>query len=888
MDAEKIKDGVRISDVVSRYVRLTAKGGEHEGLCPFHNEKTPSFTVVDSKGFFHCFGCGENGDVFDFVQKMERCSFPEAKDKVATDAGFSSDNPPERLNIDRAPAVPEWVPILPVPKDAPEFDGTTYNPKTKKRFNHKPVAVYPYRSLRGGRLLGYVMRVERDGKKQTPMVTYCEGPDGVRDWCMRGFPDPRPLYGLDRLRDTGAILIVEGEKAADAAHARIGEHVSVISWPGGAGGIRKAKWNPLRGRRVVVWPDNDEPGLKAAAEIAVLIDTESVTIIAPLKGEKGADAADLDDRLDMRDWLRGRIKDQQPEKTPEKLPEPSAPDDPPPPDDYEPVTPHKAPFKILGYDRDVIYYLPRGRGQLVALSNAAHTENNMLALAGLDYWEARYPNKGGVNWTAAKDEAFRAIEDRGLGTFKPHDQMRGVGAWLDEGRTILHVGNKLIVDGSEVHPWDLKSQSVYEIGRALDIDLGDPLPSSESRKLADLCNMLPFENPDTAGALLSGWLVIAPLCGMLPWRPHMWITGPASSGKSTVMSKIIGPVLGKIALKIEGATTEAGIRQELGADARPVVFDEAEAENEQAQGRIAKILELARTAASESGGTVLKGTAGQTGAISFRIRSCFVFSSINQSAKELADEQRILSLTMSKPKNNPEHYQRLLAMIREVTTPEFLDGLFSRSLKNLPVLQANILTFGQAAASVLGQNIGRRAGDLFGAALAGHYSLYKTDMVTFKAAVDWMEQFDWQNHSSISPQSDATRLLQRILSKSVRVENGQGRTGNRTLGEIIEVAAGANAVDDVLMNSGEAEAVARRNGLRTVNVKRDDYSEPGVYVSNSYSEIKKILANTAWSAHHDKTLLQFEGAKKADAVRFAAIATRAVWVPFSAIEGMNE
>ena len=888
MEAEKIKDGVRLSDVVSKYVRLTAKGGEHSGLCPFHNERTPSFTVVDSRGFFHCFGCGENGDVFDFVQKMDGCTFPEAKEKVATDAGFSTDNPPERLNIAREKPVEEWKPILPVPLDAPDFDGTAYNPKTEKRFNHRPVAVYPYRSLRGERLLGYVMRVERDGKKETPMVTFCEGPGGVREWCMKGFADPRPLYGLDRLRDTGAVLIVEGEKAADAAHARLGEAVSVISWPGGSNGIRKAKWTPLKGRKVIIWPDNDKPGVKAATEIAVLIDTEDVTIIAPLEGEPGADAADFREDENMKDWLRGRVRDQRPAPKVEEIPEASDSEDPPPPDDFAPIQPEGAPFRILGFDRDVIYYLPRGRGQLVALSNAAHTENNLLALAPLSYWERRYPSKGGVNWTEAKDESFRAIENRGRGTFEPVDQMRGVGAWLDAGRPVLHVGNKIIVDGVEMAPWDLDSKFVYEIGRAVDLNIGEPLDSERAQELAELCRMLPFEDRDTAAVLMAGFLVIAPLCGMLPWRPHMWITGPASSGKSTVLRDIAGPILGKIALKVEGATTEAGIRQELGADARPVIFDEAEAEDERAQNRIQKILELARTGASESGGMTYKGSAGQTGAISFRIRSCFLFSSINSAAKSLPDEQRILSVKMKKPENDPEHYAKLQAKISEVTTDEFLTGLFSRSMKNLPALQENIIMFGRAAAAVLGKKIGRRAGDLFGAVIAGHYSLYKEDRVTFEAAVEWMGKFEWAGHSAISPQDDATRLIQRIFSQTIRVDGGQGRHAERTLGELVEIAAGT-AIDDGFINSKEAEGVIRRNGLRVADPKGSPHVEPGVYVSATAKPLKDILRNTTWAASHADTLAQFEGAERVGTTRFSSgVASRATWIPLRSIEGMTE
>ena len=60
---DEIRARLTLSDVIGRSVKLTRKGREYTGLCPFHNEKTPSFTVSDDKNFYHCFGCGAHGDV---------------------------------------------------------------------------------------------------------------------------------------------------------------------------------------------------------------------------------------------------------------------------------------------------------------------------------------------------------------------------------------------------------------------------------------------------------------------------------------------------------------------------------------------------------------------------------------------------------------------------------------------------------------------------------------------------------------------------------------------------------------------------------------------------------------------------------------------------------
>lgn len=86
---ERIKENLLTSQVVSLGVVLKKKGKEYMGLCPFHTEKTPSFTVNDEKGFYHCFGCGAHGNVYDFLQHQENLSFPEAVERAAQMANIS-------------------------------------------------------------------------------------------------------------------------------------------------------------------------------------------------------------------------------------------------------------------------------------------------------------------------------------------------------------------------------------------------------------------------------------------------------------------------------------------------------------------------------------------------------------------------------------------------------------------------------------------------------------------------------------------------------------------------------------------------------------------------------------------------------------------------------
>jgi DNA primase len=88
-DIAAVRDRARIEEVVGSYVTLRSAGGTMKGLCPFHDEKTPSFQVTPSRGYWYCFGaCAEGGDVIDFMRKIDNLSFVEAVERLADRVGI--------------------------------------------------------------------------------------------------------------------------------------------------------------------------------------------------------------------------------------------------------------------------------------------------------------------------------------------------------------------------------------------------------------------------------------------------------------------------------------------------------------------------------------------------------------------------------------------------------------------------------------------------------------------------------------------------------------------------------------------------------------------------------------------------------------------------------
>ena len=87
-DIVLVRERARVDEVVRDVVALKpAGGGSLKGLCPFHDERSPSFHVTPAKGYWHCFGCQEGGDVIDFVRKIDHLSFAEAVEKLAARTG---------------------------------------------------------------------------------------------------------------------------------------------------------------------------------------------------------------------------------------------------------------------------------------------------------------------------------------------------------------------------------------------------------------------------------------------------------------------------------------------------------------------------------------------------------------------------------------------------------------------------------------------------------------------------------------------------------------------------------------------------------------------------------------------------------------------------------
>jgi putative DNA primase/helicase len=700
-------------------------------------------------------------------------------------------------------------------------------------------------------------------------------------WAWKSPAKPRPLYWPRRVPGW-PVLIAEGEKAADAAAKLFPEH-SVCTWPGGTSNVQHANWKPLEGAVVTIWPDADDVGRKAAAQLAGILLRLRCSVVVVNPPDTVEEKWDLADAL-AEGWTPARAT-----KAVDKFGKAL---DPLPVDQGEelvqgvtpatdrrssqPLQPHAesipstAPFVCLGFNEGVFYYQPDSTGQVISLSRSSHTGTNLLSLAPLPYWEALYPSKTGANWLAAASSLFE--RQAAAGIFSA-DRIRGRGAWWDAGRSVLHLGDRLLIDGA-MQPITKTARSRFHYQRLASIDLPEalaPLTDELGMEIIDIASRFHWEVP-ASGLLMAGWIALAPICGALQWRPHVWLTASAGSGKSAILDRFIGPLLESLALFPEGNTTEAFIRQQLRADAIPVVFDEAESNEKADRQRIQNILSLARVSSSSGRGVIGKGGADGT-AQSYTIRSMFLLCSISTALKQGADQSRFAQLTLRNPSYLPKpervaHWSALDADITRLCTGEQGHRLLLRMVRQIPIIRDSVAVFRRAAAERFDS---QRQGDQYGTLLAGAWSLANSRPATIADAYQLIDSNNWDAYRE-QTEADEERCLQHILQHQLRVEGDRGSAYNRTAWELVELARGTATVMDISIATAEAHL-----GRIGIKVEGDR-----IMISNTAKGMRRILDGTPWADCYATVLGRLPESTKAGVVRFKGLAgvSRAVSLPF--------
>jgi putative DNA primase/helicase len=513
-------------------------------------------------------------------------------------------------------------------------------------------------------------------------------------------------------------------------------------------------------------------------------------------------------------------------------------------------------FVPLGHDHGKHFFFQREAQQVLSYSGGElMTEGAMTDLAPINWWEISFPGDKGMNKKSAIDWLKRTSYKHGI--FKVRAKIRGRGAWMDDGRVVYHLGDRLFVDGKEMGVDQIKSRYIYEQREELPMPAQTALTDAEGAHLIEIASMFRWEKK-VSGVLAAGWIALAPVCGALGWRPHVWITGEAHCGKSTFVERFAFPLTNEACVYAQGNSTEAGIRQDLDGAALPVIFDESEANNERESMRVDNVLSLIRQSSSASKARTLKGTPVGKG-MEFHIQSMFMLSSIGVSMKLQPDLERIAKLSLMKPEKGDEAARnkwrkQLAPKLAEIKRDNTIGArLLRRSLDLLPITLESIKVFIEVYSARFGSE---RDGDQYGTLLAGAWSLAHSKPVTRGAAEAFIDQFEWTDHLEETESDEPSRARAALLSAKVRFDGGR----ELSVHELVCIAAGKK-LGYANVGTDQAAATLKRNGLL---VKLDAKAEDGVGIllfQNNSQEIPRLLVGTAYQASWRDQLLR-AGAKK--------------------------
>lgn len=334
----------RADSLVPQWLPNGQRNGHEWRVGSLDGEKGQSLAVNLKDGVWMDFS-SDNDRGGDLISLYAALFTNGSQSKAAAELGATLGFATGKGQVTRAPAAAvatdkpksaarsTWSPILPVPDDVkPAPVAHPVRGAFEARWEYKDAE---------GRLLGYIYRFKTSGggKEIIPCCWARDSKSNVTDWRWLSFPEPRPLYGLEHFQGKDYVLIVEGEKCVDAAHAVLGDWFDVVSWPGGGKAVSKADWSPLKGRKVIIWPDCDsktdkkthellpeqaspgqqgQPGIKAAEDIAkTLLALEcTVRIVAVPTPGTVADGWDVADAIaegrtgeDLKAWIYKSLRE---------------------------------------------------------------------------------------------------------------------------------------------------------------------------------------------------------------------------------------------------------------------------------------------------------------------------------------------------------------------------------------------------------------------------------------------------------------------------------------------------------------------------------------------------------------------------------------------------
>lgn len=422
---------------------------------------------------------------------------------------------------------------------------------------------------------------------------------------------------------------------------------------------------------------------------------------------------------------------------------------------------------LLGHvEHKEFYYLSTQSKTIVSLSAAQHDGKFLKALATEKYWAEKYGSKKDKdgndipNWTKISDSLLD--RQREIGPFDLK-KMRGLGVWEDEGRLFVNHGAGVFSNQrghslSNIDP-HLGTKNFYKNAPSDSLNFDDELSDEESLAIVDAFKYLRFKN-DYDFFYVTGFIAIANIFQALEWRPHLWISAKAGSGKSWTLKQISNLIHYRLKVKDSSA---AGIKQELDCHASMVIYDEAEPH----MPHVPHVIDFARQCSTKNDDKILRGTADGKG-LSWEAHACFLLGSITIPTLKKEDHSRFFLVEMDTlDDQTADEVDIIEEKFKKIE--KYGRRLLVRMVKNFEVLKANI---GICRKLLRHKGIGAREADQLSVIMAG-FIMLNTKAVVTEALFDQvfetvkLKESDYMQRNEVDTSADdaALALFNLILDR---------------------------------------------------------------------------------------------------------------------------